>query len=103
MRRDTKSEVDTVRPPKFSTKYTTAPYLIPIEELDPDDLTPVSLACLVCKGRSRIVAESGGAYSNTHCEWCTNGSMSGEQINRYLNRDVRRRDVDEMLQRYTEK
>lgn len=101
------SERETVRPPamrqapKVSGTYTTAPYTVQVNDLsfEEDELTPVWLACLVCKGRIFVVKERGHAYSSVRCKWCTNGTMSGEQINNYLNRD---KIVETMLRRYVE-
>lgn len=110
-------EVDTVRPPsmggspKRSGTYAMGTYGKAADDEPPalyepyeeDELTPVHLACLVCKGRVFLVQESGNSYSGTRCGWCTNGTMSGEQVNRYLNRDkLKAKDIETMLRRYVE-
>lgn len=101
------AEIDTTRPPswlrpapKVSGTYATTPYTVRVDDLEyEDELTPVKLACLVCKGRIFHSKEDGTNYSKARCKWCTEGAMNGEQINNYLNRD---KIVDAMLRRYVE-
>lgn len=106
-------EVDTWRPPamrdrtppKASGTYTTTPYTVDVDELpyEEDELTPVRMACLVCKGHAFIVKEHGTGYSKSRCDWCTGGSMSSDQINRYLNRDrIKANEIESMLRRYVQ-
>lgn len=105
------AEVDTWRPPalrqppKTSGTYTTKSFVVDVGELpyEEDELTPVRMACLVCKGHAFVTKEVGSTYSRARCDWCTDGSMSGEQINRYLNRDkIKAKEVETMLRRYVE-
>lgn len=111
MKNENQSEIETVRPPKFlrqppapSGTYSTKPYVVNVEDLNyEDELTPVFMACLACKGRGTVSREVETSYSEATCRWCSNGTMSGLQINDYLNRDqVKARFIDDELRRYVE-
>lgn len=64
-----------------------------------DELTPVKLACLACKGHGFLLRESQTSYVRSRCLWCSDGAMDGNQVNVYLNHDKL---VEEMLKRYVE-
>lgn len=110
--RDAAREIETARPPSMPKKapavsgtYSTRQYVVDVEDLayEEDELTPIRLACLVCKGHGSITRESANRYSSSRCEWCTDGTMTGEQVNRYLSRDqIRQREVESLLRRYIE-
>ncbi len=73
--------------PRHSGTYTRDNSEIADESFD--ELTPVRVICMVCKGRIFLTKETinNTSYAKVRCWWCTEGSMSGEQVNNYLNRD----------------
>lgn len=88
-----------------------AGFHIPIKELcfDDDELTPVRVSCLACKGRIVIVREKQFQYAGRKCNWCTGGCMSSEQINVYRSAQAEAefdqtmrggKDVDDLLKGY---
>ncbi len=66
---------------------------------DPDELTPARIVCQACKGRVFFHKESadGRSYVKVQCKWCTGGSMSGTQVNDYLNRN---KEIEDLCRYY---
>lgn len=105
-----KRTADTWRPPsqrghvpKVSGTYSTKSFVVDVGDLpyEEDELTPVRMACLVCKGHGFHTKENGTHYSRARCDWCTDGSMTSDQVNRYLNREqIKRQDIETMLRHY---
>ena len=87
--------------PRHSGTYESKRYSSEVTDETFDELTPVRIVCKACRGHIFFTKDTpdGRTYARVRCQWCTEGSMSGEQVNSYLNND---KIIETLVKRYLE-
>jgi len=83
--------------PKLSGTYVSNQGRQHLLDDDHDELTPIRTVCKACKGHIfSKKTDDGKSYSQIRCIWCTEGAMTGEQLNAYF----KQLQIEELCRKY---